>query len=132
RGALDLSAQLSGTLASLGMRADARVQDFRRYDIITPGFLKLQLRCNAHFSSIDQSWSKVACRAPVEDGVVTISGNAVAPFSGGPYQFRMVAQRLPMQSVVAAARHAKRDLPEDLTASGVLNASFQVSKSAKS
>ena len=132
RGALNLSAQLSGTPASLGVRAAARVQDFRRYDIITPGFLQLQARCEARFSSIDQSWSKLACRAPVGDGLLTVNGEAVAPFSGGSYQLKMVAQQLPMQSVVAAARHAKRDLPEDLTATGTLNASFLVSKSAQS
>ena len=131
RGALDLSAELSGTPASLAVRADARVQDFRRYDIIIPGALQLQARCDARFSSIDQSWSKVACRAPVQDGLLTVNGNAVAPFSGGPYQFKLVAQQLPMQSIAAAARHAKRDLPEDLTASGVLKASFLVSKSAQ-
>jgi hypothetical protein len=131
RGALDFSAQLSGTPASLAVRTDVRVQDFRRYDIITPGSLQLRARCDARFSSIDQSWSNVGCRAPVQNGLLTVKGNAVAPLSGGPYQFRMVAHQLPMQSVVAAARHAKRDLPEDLTASGVLNASFLVSKSAE-
>jgi len=131
RGALDLSAELSGTPALLAVQADARVQDFRRYDIITPGSLQLRARCGARFSSIDQSWSNVACRAPVKDGLLTVNGNAVAPFSGGPYQLKMVAQQLPMQSVVAAALHAKRDLPEDLTASGTLNASFLVSKSAE-
>lgn len=131
RGALDLSAQFNGTPASLAVRADARVQDFRRYDIITPGYLQLHAGCDARFSSIDQSWSNVACRAPVQEGLLTVNGNAVAPLSGGPYMFKMVAQQLPMQSVVAAARHAKRDLPEDLTASGVLNASFLVSKSAE-
>ena len=131
RGALDLSAEFSGTPASLAVRAGARVQDFRRYDIVIPGSLQLRAGCNARFSSIDQSWSNVACRAPVQDGLLTVNGNAVAPLSGGPYQFKMVAQQLPMQSLVAAARHSKRDLPEDLTAGGVLNASFLVSKSAE-
>lgn len=131
RGALDLSARLSGTPASLAMRAEARVQDFRRYDIITPGFLQLRARCDGRFSSIDQSWSNVACRAPIQEGLLTINGSATAPLSGGPYQFKFVAQQLPMQSVVGAARHAKRDLPEDLTATGVLNASFLVSRSAQ-
>ena len=132
RGALDLSARLSGTPASLAVRADARVQDFRRYDIITPGFLELQARCDARFSSTDQSWSSVACGAPVgSHGLLTVNGSAVAPLSGGPYQFKLVAQELPMFSLVAAAQHAKRDLPDDLTASGVLNASFLVTKSAQ-
>ncbi len=131
RGALDLSAQLNGTPASLVVRADARVQDFRRYDIITPGFLELRASCDARFSSIDQSWTDLACRAPVGDGLLTVNGNAVAPLSGGPYQFKMVAQQLPMRSVVAAARHAKRDLPEDLTATGMLHASFLLTKSAQ-
>ena len=132
RGALNLSAQLSGTPAALAVRADVQVQDFRRYDIITPGFLQLQAGCNAHFSSIDQSWSHVSCRAPVGDGLLTVNGDAVAPLSpGGSYHLKMVAQQLPMQAVVAAARHAKRDLPEDLTAGGVLNASFTVTQSAQ-
>lgn len=131
RGALDLSARLDGTPASLGVRADARVQDFRRYDIITPGSLDLRARCEARFSSVDQSWSKVACKAPVQDGLLTVNGSAVAPLNGGAYQFKLVAQQLPMQSVVTAAQHAKRDLPDDLTASGILNASFTVTRSAQ-
>lgn len=131
RGALNLSARLEGTPASLGVRAEARVQDFRRYDIITPGSLDLRARCGARFSSVDQSWSQLACTAPVQTGLLTVNGGAVAPFSGGPYQFKMVAQQLPMQSVVTAAQRAKRDLPEDLTAGGVLNASFLVTKSAQ-
>ena len=131
RGALDLSARLEGTPASLGVQADARVQDFRRYDIITPGSLNLRGRCDARFSSADQSWSKVACKAPVQNGLLTVNGSAVAPLSGGAYQVKMVAQQLPMQAVVTAAQHAKRDLPDDLTAGGVLNASFLVTKSAQ-
>ena len=131
RGALHLSASLQGTPASLAVRADARVQDFRRYDIITPGSLDLRGRCDAHFSSVDQSWSRVACQAPVQNGLLTVNGNAVALFSGGAYQFKMVAQQLPMQAVVTAAQHAKRDLPDDLTAGGVLNASFLVTRSAQ-
>ena len=131
RGALDLSARLAGTPASLAVRADARLQGFRRYDIITPGFLDLRAACSARFSSIDQSWSGIACGAPIGDGLLTVNGSASAPFSGGSYQFKMVAQQVPMRSVVGAARHAKRDLPDDLTAGGVLNASFLVTKAAK-
>ncbi|HEU5336858.1 MAG TPA: AsmA family protein [Terriglobales bacterium] len=131
RGALDFSARLQGTPASLQVRADARVQDFRRYDIITPGSLDLRARCDARFSSVDQSWSQAACQAPVQNGLLTVNGSAVAPFSGGAYQFKMVAQQLPMQAVVTAAQHAKRDLPDDLTAGGVLNASFLVTRSVQ-
>lgn len=132
RGGLDLSAQLSGKPAALAVRADLQVRDFRRYDIITPGSLRLHAGCNAHFSSIDQSWSDVSCRAPVGDGLLTVNGEALAPFiPSGSYQFKMVAQQVPMQAMVTAARHAKRDLPEDLTAGGVLNASFTVAKSAR-
>src|SRR5579871_903216 len=131
RGALDLSAELRGRPAALAVRTTAVVQDFRRYDIITSGSLRLRVECDARFSSIDQSWSDVGCRAPVGDGLLTLNGNATAPFSGGPYQFKMVAQELPMQAVASAARHAKRDLPQDLTATGVLDASFTVARSAQ-
>jgi hypothetical protein len=131
RGALDLAAQLNGTPAALAIHADGRVQDFRRYDIITPGLLRLQAGCSAEFSSIDQSWSNVNCRAPVGDGLLTVNGNATAPLGRGAYEFKILAQQVPMQSVVSAARHAKRDLPEDLTAGGMLNASFTVTKSPR-
>src|SRR5205814_2389214 len=64
------------------------------------------------------------------DGLLTLNGAATAPLAGGSYEWNVVAQRLPMQALVNAASHAKRDLPQDLMATGVLNAKVWVEKAA--
>ena len=128
RGAVNLTSQLVGTPAALSVVTDADVQDFRRYDIINADFLRLRAHCSGAFSSVDQSWRNVSCRAPVGDGELMATAEAHGPLSAPTYSARVVADKVPMQAVIAAARHAKRDLPQDLTATGELNGTFSVSR----
>jgi len=85
RGAVNLNAQLVGTPAALSVVSDAEVQDFRRYDIITSGFLRLAAHCSGSFSSVDQSWRNITCRAPIGDGGLTASGEVEGPISAPDY-----------------------------------------------
>src|SRR2546423_10522479 len=68
RGTVKLSATLSGTPADLNVETDASVQDFRRYDILGGGALRLAAQCTSRYSSVDHALSRLACRAPVADG----------------------------------------------------------------
>ena len=70
RGAIGITASLTGTPEDLTVATDATVQDFHRYDIASDKALRLAAHCGGHYSSTDHVVSKIACRGPVGDGVV--------------------------------------------------------------
>jgi hypothetical protein len=132
RGGLKVSATLSGTAANLVIVAVASVQDFRRYDIFGGGDLRLAAQCNGRYSSIDRKLSEVACSAPVGDGIIGVTGSITGPFSSRDYDLSLTARDLPIQSLVAFARHAKQGMPDDLIASGRLNGNVKVRRASNS
>jgi len=121
RGALAVSTTLTGTPANLAIVTAASVQDFRRYDIFGGGDLRLAAQCTGHYSSRDHMLSDLACNAPVGDGTVSVTGSINGPFSTRNYDLSLTARDLPIQSLVAFARHAKQGVPDDLIAAGRLN-----------
>ena len=121
RGGVAVSTMLAGTPANLAIVTTAAVQDFRRFDIFGGGDLRLSIQCTGHYSSLDHTLSKLACSAPVGDGTVTLAGSINGPFSSRNYNLALTARDLPIQSLVALARHAKQGVPDDLTAAGRLN-----------
>ena len=128
RGELRLSADLSGTPDNLAIQAEALVNDFRRYDIATGTSLRLGAKCGAHYSVSTQTFGNVACLAPVGDGQIVLSGNfkATEPI----YDLTLSAQSIPLQSLANLASKIKRNLPQDLTASGNLEADLTFSRSS--
>jgi uncharacterized protein involved in outer membrane biogenesis len=120
RGKLLGSVTLTGTSADLAIATAASVQDFRRYDILGGGDLRLAAQCSAHYSSLDHILSAVACSAPVGDGTITVAGSIHGPFSSRDYDLTATARDLPIQSLIAFARHAKQSMPDDLIAAGRL------------
>lgn len=129
RGGITLNSTLIGTPADLAVTADVSVQDFRRYDIVSANPLRLRANCGARYSSIEHSLSEIICLAPVGDGVLTVGGSIASPTGPRSYDLDLVAQDLPIQSLVALARRAKKDLPEDLVANGTLSADFSLKTS---
>jgi AsmA family len=121
RGGLRISATLSGTPANLSIAAAASVQDFRRYDILGGGDLRLTTQCKGRYSSLDHMLSEVDCSAPVGDGTVTVAGRINGPFSSRDYDLTLTARDLPIQSLIGFARHAKQGIPDDLIAAGQLD-----------
>jgi len=128
RGTLKLSATLSGTPADLKIETDASVQDFRRYDILGGGALRLVAQCTSRYSSVDHTLSKLACRAPVGDGTLSVNGSVAGVLGARTYDLALIAKELPLKSLIALARHAKKDIPDDLVASGKLNGSIRVQR----
>jgi uncharacterized protein involved in outer membrane biogenesis len=126
RGTVKLSATLSGTPADLTVKTDASVQDFRRYDILGGSALRLAAQCSSHYSSVDHTLSNLACQAPIGNGTVSVNGTVTGFFSGHTYDLALIAKQLPIQSLIALVRHAKKDIPDDLVASGRLDASVNV------
>ncbi|HWY57007.1 MAG TPA: AsmA family protein [Terriglobales bacterium] len=130
RGGIKISTTLTGTPADLAIVAAASVQDFRRYDIFGGGDLKLAAHCNGRYSSVDHTLSEVACSGPVGDGAVTIAGIVHGPFSSPNYDLALTARDLPIQSLIALARHAKQGLPDDLIAAGRVNGNVKFRRAA--
>lgn len=127
RGGTRASANLTGTPAALAVVLDAAVDDFRRYDIALGQPLRMQAHCTGTFSTDDDSIKNVLCEAPVKPGTLHITGNA-RDWGLDSYQIAVTAQQLPMDRLVAFARHVKRDLPQDLYATGETDAAFEVRK----
>ncbi|PYX16270.1 MAG: hypothetical protein DMG84_08280 [Acidobacteria bacterium] len=109
-------------------KTDTSVQDFRRYDILGGGALRLAAQCSSHYSSVDHSLSNLACHTPVGDGTLSVNGAVAGVFGARTYDLALVANELPLQSLIALARHAKKDIPDDLVASGKLNGSVKVQR----
>lgn len=126
RGAVQMAARLSGTPAHLSVTADARAEDFRRYDIQGGGAMVLAVECSAQYSSVDNALSSGDCVAPETVGSVHLTGRIANPLGARSYNLMLVAQGLPLQSLVVFARHAKLGLPDDLSAGGEMNASVMI------
>ncbi len=126
RGVLRANAILTGSPAALGVTLDAQVDDFRRYDIALGEALHLRTHCTGGYSSLKDALYDVRCESPVGDGLLTVRGDAQG--LGGGYELSISGEHIPADRVVAFARHAKKDLPADLTASGEVDGAFTVHK----
>ncbi len=129
RGGATISATLTGTPATLGVVLDAQVDDFRRYDISLGESLRLRAHCTGTYSSQGDTLTDMVCESPINPGVLRVSGNA-ADWGADSYQIAITAQQVPMDRIVAFARHSKKDLPPDLNATGEADVAFEVRKSA--
>jgi len=130
RGGVKVSATIAGTPANLAIAAAASVQDFRRYDIFGGGDLRLAAQCSGRYSSPAHTLSDVACSAPVGDGTIAVNGSINSPFSPRDYDLALTAHDLPIQSLIAFARHAKEGMPDDLVATGRLGGNVKFRRSA--
>lgn len=129
RGQVRASALLSGTPAALGITMDARVDDFRRYDIALGEPLRLQTHCIGTYSSMGDALYDVRCESPAgAAGVLRLKGDSRGWGAGGSYEWGFAGEYIPAEWIAAFARHAKKDLPPDLTASGDVQAEFTVRK----
>ena len=120
RGALAIKAEVTGELADMRLTAEADLQDFRRYDIDRRGMFEIDTRCQGQYT---QGLLNFDCSTPVETGGIRLSGKFPA-MSPHEYDLSLVANRVPMSAVTRFATFAKRTLPEDLTATGQLDAAF--------
>lgn len=126
RGTVALSVKLSGTPADLTVQTEGSVQDFHRYDILGGGSFRLAAYCGGHYGSLDHTLSDIACQAPVGDGAVSLNGSISGLRDSRTYDLALLAHDVPIQSLIAFARRAKKDIPEDLLAAGKLDANLKV------
>ena len=122
RGDLQGEAQLVGTPANLHLTAQAQLSHFRRYDVSRDRMPDLRVRClgdSAHGEL------EMKCDTPLGSGglLITTRWSAATP---GDYDLSLVATQVPLSLVATLARHARRSLPDDLTATGDVSAAFGV------
>jgi len=122
RGALETSAQFSGTPSALQFTTAAKLRDFRRYDI-SSGDADLNATCTGELNVSASLLQNTECRLPLEGGLVSVKGT-LRGLRYPRYDLAITAQNLGANALLNLSRRAKRDLPDDLTAAGTISASF--------
>jgi hypothetical protein len=129
RGTTEIRTAITGTPESLDLQTDASIQDFRRFDVLGSGSMQLVAHCAAHYSAGSGLISQVECHAPAGGGTLTLSGE-VALSATTAYDLRLLVTDVPLASAVNLARHAKKNMPDDLGAEGTLQADFAIRRRA--
>jgi AsmA family/AsmA-like C-terminal region len=121
RGGVHVSGTVSGKPENFAMRMDARVDDFRRYDILSPESVVLRAHCDSDYNFTAKQVRNLACQMPAGSGMVLVNGN----YDFVPQRrldLSITAENVPMQFLSTVARHAKRDMPSDMNVTGMLSA----------
>jgi hypothetical protein len=121
RGGITASAVVSGKPENLQIKLDTRVNDFRRYDIASSDSVNLEAHCNTAYDFTEKRIRDLACQLPAGGGVILVHGNYAFPPSQD-LDLSVSAENVPAQFLFALARHAKRDLPSDARATGMVSA----------
>ena len=95
RGAVRASAVLTGSPAALGITLDARVDDFRRYDIALGEALPLRTHCTGTYSSMNDALYDVRCESPVGPGLLRVRGDAQGWGAAGGYEWDIAGDHIP-------------------------------------
>ncbi len=126
RGGVSFEANLSGTPKALLVRSQLSIEDFRRYDIMSSGSVRLSTACAGHYSTQNSTLKNLSCESPVDGGFVRLNGNLGLITSPPSYDLTLTADKVPLPSLLQVLRHAKKGLPADLAANGRLDAEIHV------
>ena len=131
RGGVSLAANLSGTPEALRIESRTAIEGFRRYDIVGNENVRLTASCSGRYNATTSTLADLLCESPVSGGTVRLRGALdLAPAAQRPtYDLTLEAEKVPLASVVRLLRQAKKQIPGDLTASGLLNAEFHATRS---
>jgi hypothetical protein len=125
RGALQAQVALSGTPGDLAISTDFSADDFHRYDVLGNSGLRLVAECSGRYSTVKKLFSQIACHAPGPDGAITIAGSIGNGFENRDYHVNVAIEGMPVQSLMNVAHHLTRALPDDLVASGQIDANLR-------
>ncbi len=127
RGALEASAQFSGTPGDLHFTTAAKLRDFRRFDISSDDSANLNASCSGELNVSANLLQQTECHLPLEGGLLSVHGT-LSGLRDPRYDLAISAEKLGADAVLKLARRAKRDLPDDLAAKGSISASFHASR----
>jgi hypothetical protein len=125
RGDVQVEAKVNGTPGALHITANASIGDFHRYDISSSDGPRLAARCEGNYSVSDDLVREIFCTAPVGDGMVTLKGDAGLPESHD-VDLALDVENVPVSAMAQVARRAKKDLPQDLSATGSMQGVFEM------
>ena len=132
RGAVNFTANLSGTPEALRIESQTEIEDFHRYDIVGSESIRLAAACSGKYNAVYSFLWDLLCESPVNGGVLRVHGGADLGHLPQAYNFALEAEKVPLASVVRLLRQTKKQIPGDLTASGLLNAKFRARSTARS
>jgi uncharacterized protein involved in outer membrane biogenesis len=125
RGGVQIDVTLVGTPAKLQITSDASIRDFRRYDITSGEALTLAGHCDGYYGSSEHTFHEVDCNAPVGPGNISLKGNIGLPGSN-KYELVLTAENVPASAAAALAQRTKKNLPDDLVASGTVHSKVSI------
>jgi hypothetical protein len=120
RGAVRVQVNLSGSPGDLGIATDVSLDDFRRYDLAGGDAVRLGAHCDARFAVAQHQLHDIACSAPAGGGQIALAGSLETASPLTRYDLEITAKDIAASSLLALARRAKKDLPADLQAAGIL------------
>ena len=126
RGTVSATANLTGSVEDLQIQTETAVDNFRRYDFLLGSSLRLSSTCAARYSIAPRQLSEILCSTPAQDGSLLLRGK-IGLTRPPTYDLNINAAKFPAQRLMEVFRAVKKGLPNDLSASGAVNAdlSFQ-------
>jgi hypothetical protein len=124
RGGINLEAHLDGTLQALAISSQTVVEGFRRYDIAGSENMRLGAACSGRYNVLAKTLTNLLCESPVGGGGIHVHGTAAVIAQIPTYDLTVGATNVPVASVMRLLRQAKKHIPVELSASGLLNAEF--------
>ena len=133
RGGVNFAANLSGNPEALRIESQTAIEDFHRYDIVERENVRLATACSGRYKTSTNTLSDLLCESPVNGGMLRLRGSLalatrVPAHEVAAYDLTLSAANVPLTSVVRLLRQAKKQLPGDLTATGLLNAEFHTTR----
>jgi AsmA family len=130
RGGLSFTAKLSGTPEALLIESATTVESFHRYDIVGTENVRLATGCTGKYSAVASTLTDLLCESAAADGRLRLRGSLALVAQLPTYDLTLEVEKVPLTSVVRILRQAKKQIPDDLTASGLLNAEFHATSTA--
>ena len=124
RGGLNFTANISGTPEAMQIKSQTSLEDFRRYDIVGTESVRMATACSGAYNAMTSSFSDLLCNSPIGSGELRLRGSFALVAQSPTYDLSLDIEKVPLISVVRVLRQAKKQIPSDLAASGVLNAAF--------
>jgi hypothetical protein len=129
RGGVSFTANLTGTPEELRIESQTAIDGFHRYDIVGSENVRLATVCSGQYNAITITLAGLLCESPVSGGTFRLRGTFAVVKEQPTYDLTLAVEEVPLTSVVRLLRQAKKQIPGDLTASGLLNAKFRATRS---
>ncbi len=130
RGGVNLTANLSGTPEAIRIESQTAIDNFHRYDIADSENVRLATACSGQYDAVAGALGDLRCESPVSGGILRLRGTLSTAAPVPNYDLTLSLVKVPLASVVRLLRQAKKKLPSDLTATGLLNAEFRATRNA--